>query len=210
MPRPRPTLVLLALALPAVLAAQQVPRVHLSVGGGTVPRDDGAVDRMRVAGLTAAAGVRVPVWRRAYVEGAAQVQGALDFNDDLTLIADGGGFRTLTTGGDAGTGLALLARVGTELLGGAGRPTVRAAAGVGTMRVARGPMTTLSAGLSTPGRRARFTVDLDGWWYRAQAIDSRLAPPSLGVAGAMIERPVRVGLRSTLVRFGVEVPLTTR
>jgi hypothetical protein len=60
----RGALALLVLALPAGLAAQRAPRVLLSVSGGTVPRDHGALGRERVAGLTGAAGLRMPVWRR--------------------------------------------------------------------------------------------------------------------------------------------------
>ena len=48
----RGPLALLVVAFPAALAAQSAPRVLLSVGGGTVPRDDGTVDRGRASGLT--------------------------------------------------------------------------------------------------------------------------------------------------------------
>ena len=201
-------LALLVLALPATLAAQGVPRVLLSVGGGTVPRDDGTVDRGRAAGLTASAGVRVPVWRRTYVEATAQAQGALDFNESVTLDVERGtgAIRTLTTKGDAGTGVAFLARVGAEALGGGRRPTLRAAAGAGTMRLAIGPVTTVTAGLSSPGRRTRLTLDVDGWWYRVRAVETTLLAPSAGVSGST-SRGVRVPLRSTFVRAGVEVAL---
>jgi hypothetical protein len=206
----RGALALLVIALPAALAAQRTPRVLLSVGAGTVPHDRGSLGRDRVAGVTAAAGLRMPVWRRAYVEATAQAQGALDFNESLALeVVPGpnGGFttRTVTTGGDAGTGIAVLARVGAEALGGGRRPTLRAAAGIGTMRVARGPVTTVTAGLSSPGRRMRLTLDADGWWYRVRAVETTWPSQRSGFYETQ-SRSVRVSLRSTFVRLGVELP----
>ena len=213
-PRCGALLATLALLAASALQAQRAPRLTLSLGGGAVPEDNGAVDRERAPGVTASVGVRQPIWRALFVEGAVQGQSGIAFNDQLQLtmlpgVSETPSYRYYVVDDDLATGTAIVARVGAQLFAHrTDRPLVRAAAGVGRLSGTVGPLTSVALGLSSPGRRVRLTLDADAWWYRvrAQEIRSTIARGPEQVMH-MVERPVRLGLRSTFVRAGVELAL---